>query len=211
MLATGLRWGLLGLALLVLIVLPFLLFEKEIAAFVDRLLSGRSLVALGLIVVATLALDVMLPVPSSVVSVAAGASLGFIGGTFVAWLGMTIGCLLGYWIGATGGSAVIRRILGEAELERAANITGSVGMASLVVTRAVPVLAEAATLAAGAAGFPLPSFLAAVSLANLGIAAAYAAIGAFALDANSFLLAFAGAVAIPVIGWVAHQLWARRA
>ena len=49
---------------------------------------------------ALLALDVFLPVPSSIVSTGAGVLLGFWTGAAVIWIGMTLGCVIGYVFGA---------------------------------------------------------------------------------------------------------------
>ena len=195
------RWTFLLGILLVLIIGPFLIFESAISSQASQLLESEFAPALTSVLIAiSLALDVLLPIPSSLVSTASGALLGFVGGTLVCWVGMSLGCLLGYWIGATGGTTVIQRLLGERELEKAADLAQRIGLSALVMARAVPVLAEASTIAAGAARIPWREFVLVTSLANLGIAAVYAAIGAYALDINSFLLAFAGAIAIPALG-----------
>ncbi|MEZ5395647.1 MAG: hypothetical protein R2724_22920 [Bryobacterales bacterium] len=46
---------------------------------------------------------------------------------------------------------------------------------------------------------PLGRFVLLTALSNLAIALVYAAVGAYALEANSFLLAFAGAIVLPGI------------
>ncbi|MCF3973982.1 3-dehydroquinate synthase [Paracoccus sp. EGI L200073] len=198
----ALRWALILVALLIALIIPFLVFEEPIERLALRLLAEPpGPAAMTAVIGGALAFDVILPVPSSLVNAAGGAVLGFALGTLVCWLGMTLGCLFGYWIGATGGTALIRRLMGEAELARAENLALRVGGSALVVMRAAPVLAEASTLAAGAARYPLGRFILLTSLANLGIAAAYAGVGAYALSANSFLLAFAGAVGIPALAY----------
>lgn len=205
-----LRWTFLIVVLVTVIVLPFVLLADQIEILVNSAivgLPGRAM--LGALVGSALALDVILPVPSSLVSAAAGASLGFVVGALVCWIGMTLGCLFGYWIGATGGTALIRRLMGEAELARAENLAVRIGGAALVVMRAAPVLAEASTVAAGAARYPFGQFVLLTSLANLGIVAAYAGIGAYAWSTNSFLLAFAGAVGIPLLAYTGLRATAR--
>jgi len=196
------KWAFLFILLMTAIVLPFVLLQEQIEALIysaiESIPGGAVLAAL---IGGALTLDVILPVPSSFVNAMAGATLGFVVGTLVCWVGMTLGCLFGYWIGATGGTALIRRLMGAAELERAEKLAVRMGGPALVVMRAAPVLAEASTLAAGAARYPLRQFFLLTSLANLGIAAAYSGIGAYAWSTNSFLLAFVGAVGIPVLAF----------
>ena len=71
------------------------------------------------------------------------------------------------------------------------------------------ILAEAAVLFAGMGKMPFTRFILLSTLANLGVSAAYAAIGAFAAGVNSFLLAFAGAMLLPLLAyciqWFAHR------
>lgn len=209
--SSPIKWVLLSVLLVAVIILPFVLFEKQIEVLVNSaIMNFPGGPILAILVGSALALDVILPVPSSFVSAVAGATFGFLVGTLVCWVGMTLGCLFGYWIGATGGTALIRRFLGDLELRRAERLAVRMGGSALVVLRAVPVLAEASTLASGAAGYPLGRFILLTSSANLGIAAAYSGVGAYAWSANSFLLAFTGAIGIPVIayaGMLAFSRW----
>ncbi|MEM9522825.1 MAG: 3-dehydroquinate synthase [Pseudomonadota bacterium] len=200
--STLLRWMLLFVLLVFALILPFALLEAQIERLSVRIIDAApGAPQLTAMIVGALALDVILPVPSSLVNTVAGATLGFAIGTLVCWIGMTLGCLFGYWIGSTGGTALIRRFLGERELQRAARLAGRLGGPTLVVMRAVPVLAEASAIAAGAARYPIARFLAVTCTANLGIVMAYAGIGAYAWSANSFPLAVAGAIVIPILAY----------
>lgn len=192
------------------IVLPFVLFEKKIESLVNFAIGAHpSEPVLAALIGGALILDVFLPVPSSLVNTLAGVSLGFVVGTLVCWAGMTLGCLFGYWIGATGGTALIRRLMGEAELAHAERLAVRRGGLALVVMRAAPVLAEASVIAAGAVRYPLGPFIALTSMANLGIAAAYAGVGTYAWSNNSFLAAFAGAVGIPILAYAGMRAISR--
>jgi len=153
-----------------------------------------------------LASDVVLPIPSSVVSAGAGMLLGFSRGVAVVWLGMTASCLIGYLIGASSADAA-RRFVGRDGLIRASALAESYGDLMLVVSRPVPVLAEASVIFAGVVRTPFRRFLAMTSAANLGVAAGYAAIGAFSMRVESLLLAFAGAIAVPGLAMLVARLW----
>ena len=67
--------------------------------------------------------------------------------------------------------------------------------------RAVPVLAETSLLAAGMVRMPMGRFLPAMMLSNAGVALVYAWIGAQSAEWDSFLLAVAGSIAVPALGW----------
>jgi uncharacterized membrane protein YdjX (TVP38/TMEM64 family) len=209
---TGVRWTLLALAAAAVLIFPYLALESRLDGW------GRALLAAGqahrliaaVLIVGLLAGDVLLPVPSSAVNALAGLLFGWVVGAALIWLGLSLGCLLGYALGARGARPLARWMVGDADLERAVARFGPAAAATLVLTRAVPVLAEAGTLAAGAAGLPLGRYLGVTSLANAGVAIVYAGVGAAALSANSFLLAFLAAAGLPALAWGVWRLAGRR-
>lgn len=194
------RWMLLSAVLLAIILVPFAVAGARMDAWsvaqLQALAERRMLVAM--LVVALLAGDVLLPVPSSIVATAAGATLGFAGGALATTAGMVAGCALAYAAGRWAGAPAAARLVGAGEAARLHGLARRHGDWALVLARAVPVLAEASTLLAGAACMPFGRFLAVTTAANLGIAAVYAAVGAFAASVQSFLLAVAGAVLVPL-------------
>ncbi len=193
------RWALLWVIVIGLVLIPFFLFEEEFNAWAAQLTGGgvpRALAAAA--IAALLASDVLLPVPSSIVSTGAGVLLGFVTGTAVVWGGMMVGCVIAYALGARAAGAA-RRLVGAESLRRAEALAARHGAWAIVICRPVPVLAEASTIVAGLVHAPLRPFLALTAMANLGIAAGYAAVGAFAMRVESFLLAFAGALLIPAL------------
>lgn len=191
------RWALLLALTLAAILIPFFLWGEPLEQWIRTLLeSGSARWTVAAALAGLLALDIVLPVPSSLVSTAAGALLGFAGGVLTSWIGMTAGCLLGYWL-AAGSKG--ERLLGEVEVARLRRTQERFGDWMLIVFRAVPVLAEASVIFAGLTRVPLRRFLLITATSNLGISIAYSATGAFFARRESFLLAFAGAIAIPAL------------
>ena len=185
-----------ALFLLAAILIPFVIWEDAILTWTTRATHepGNAL-AVAAAIAALLAADIVLPIPSSLVSTAAGALLGFLPGTLTSWAGMTIGSLAGYALGKTSAP----RWLGVGDRRRLESARDRYGDWIVIVLRPVPVLAEASCVFAGASNMPLGRFAMLASLANLGISIAYAAAGAFAASRESFLLAFALAIAIPAV------------
>lgn len=206
------RWLLLIVLLLAAILVPFLLFERPIGAFLGAVFdAARGHPWMGAaVIVGLLAGDVVLPVPSSLVSAFAGAAYSWAAGAAIIWVGMVLGCLVAYGLGSSAGRFLALPVVGEAELARANRLFANAGPAMLIVARAVPVLAEASALAAGAARMPFVPFLAATSVANAGIAVAYAATGAAAASSGSFLIVFIGLAAVPAIGWAVWRVLRHR-
>jgi uncharacterized membrane protein YdjX (TVP38/TMEM64 family) len=193
------RWALVWIVLIVLVLVPFFLFEDQFNAFAESVTRGdtaRWLAATSIF--ALLVLDVILPVPSSIVSTASGVLLGFWQGAAVVWLGMMGACLFGYALGSRA-TGVARRFVGDDGLIRAERLASRYGDWTILVCRPVPVLAEASVIFAGIIRAPFPRFAWLTAASNLGIALGYAAFGAFSMRVDSFLLAFIGALVIPGI------------
>lgn len=205
-----LRWAVLWVILIAIVLLPFLLFERQFEQLATWLAQGNaSGWATAAAIGALLALDVFLPVPSSIVSTGAGVLLGFWKGTLVIWIGMNLGCAIGYLFGAYA-AAPARRLVGSDGLARAGKVMDQYGPWAIAVCRPIPVLAESSVVFAGLVKSPLAPFLWLTTLADLGIALAYAAVGAFSMRAGSFLLTFAGAIALPGLALLAGKMWLGR-
>lgn len=195
-------WGWVGFCglLLAAILVPFALFGEQLEGASQHLLQGPLPTwQAGLLLGALLAGDIVLPLPSSVLNTAAGALVGFWGGVACSWAGMMVGSVVGYLLGARAGAAALQRLAGEAELARVARAAERYGHWFLLLFRGVPVLAEASVVFAGLSRVPWRRFLALCALANLAISASYAAVGAYALEARSFLWLFAGLVLLPAL------------
>ncbi len=201
------RWFVIILTVVLLILVPFVLFEEYFNGLAERIARGegsRWSVALG--IATLLGADVLLPVPSSLVSAAGGVLLGFWKGTATVWVGMSVSCLIGYLIGARSSRAA-RRFVGDAGLARASALASRFGDFAIVVCRPVPVLAEATVILAGIVRAPISRVLTLSMAANLGVAAGYAAIGAFSMRMDSFLLAFVGSLVVPGVALLAGKVW----
>lgn len=201
------RWAALIGLLFALVIIPFLVLARQFEQLGTWLAEGHaSGWASAATIAALLAFDVFLPVPSSIVSTGAGVLLGFWRGAAVIWIGMTIGCAIGYAFGARAAAAA-RRLVGADSLARAATVMERYGPLALVVCRPIPVLAEASVVFGGLVRTPVVPFIGLTMLSNLGIAIAYAAVGAFSMRAHSFVLTFLGALALPGLAMIGGKLW----
>ncbi len=205
-----LRWVVLWTILIAVVLVPFLIFERQFEQLATWLAAGNaSGWATAGAIGALLAFDVFLPVPSSIVSTGAGVLLGFWKGALVIWIGMNVGCAIGYLFGAYA-AAPARRLVGANGLARAGKVMDRYGTWALVICRPIPVLAESSVVFAGLVRSPVAPFVWLTVLADLGIALAYAAVGAFSMRAGSFLLTFAGAMALPGVAILAGRIWLGR-
>ena len=199
--AHGTTWRWVWLAGLVLcaIIVPFILFGAQLDAWTGRFLeqaAGHRLPA-ALVLGGLLATDILLPVPSSIVSTACGVLLGFAPGTLVSAAGMTVSCLAGYGLGAVFGRPLAVRMVGAQGLAEAQRLNRRWGEWMIIATRPVPVLAEAGVLFVATVRMPFGRFLLLSTLSNLAISLVYAAVGAYAADIHTFLPACLASIGVP--------------
>jgi uncharacterized membrane protein YdjX (TVP38/TMEM64 family) len=177
------------------VVVPFVLFGDAVDAAFARwrpaAAGNRPLAALVLI--ALLVADIVIPVPSSLVSTVCGAVLGFVGGLLTSFAGMTLSAVAGYGLGRWASGRALRWLGGD-EAATLTRLQARFGIGFLVAMRPVPVLAEASALFAGLTKQPFLPALAALLVGNLGVSAVYAAVGAWGGEREEFLGAFGVAI-----------------
>ncbi len=126
--------------------------------------------------------------------------LGFIKGTLTSTIGMTISCVIGYYVGLKAGRPTIGKFVGEEELARLERLTDRFRYWAIAMTRSLPVLGEAAVIFAGMSRMPIRRFMLVSELSTLGLSAVYAAAGAFSANLDSFLIAFLVSIGISALG-----------
>jgi len=194
-----LKWVLLVVVLLAIVLVPFFVAGSAIESwtknFIDTAAAHPWLCAV--VLGGLLASDILLPIPSSIVSTGCGLLLGVTLGTAVSLLGMTISCILGYWLGRGCGRTLAVRLVSSDDLDRFQSVHARFEDWAVVISRPVPVLAEVSVLFAGLSRMPAARFFLLSTLANVGVSLGYALVGAYASSANAFYVAFAGAMLLP--------------
>jgi uncharacterized membrane protein YdjX (TVP38/TMEM64 family) len=184
-------------------VIPFALFGEQSEAWIQQHLLADDISAGGLqqvaIVILVLASDILLPVPSSAVLTFAGAKLGLITGTLAGALGLTASCLLGYWLGSRFGMPLVKRLTSTQQFNAARRQIDRRGPWMLLVSRALPVVAEACVLVAGVYRMPRRVFFTAVLIANFVLALSFCVLGLYAADGGWFLPAMLVSVILPCL------------
>lgn len=207
-------WGLLTAAVLAAALVPFFLFGQGIENWTKSFIAtaGRHRLVTAAVLGGLLAADIVLPVPSSIVSTAAGLLLGLFAGAVVSFAGMSVSCVAGYALGRWFSRSLGPRLLGAAELEKLRLLGERFGDWVVVVTRPVPVLAEAAVFFAGTGRMKFPRFCLMCAASNLAISLVYAATGSFSsgrlaggAGIEAFLLAFGGSVCLPGLMMLAFR------
>jgi uncharacterized membrane protein YdjX (TVP38/TMEM64 family) len=90
-------------------IVPFLwLGESFEQSLLEALRQPRSPGVVSAWVIGLLAADMFLPVPSSAVITYAGGILGIVWGTLVAWVGLSVGAVGGFWLARRFGEPLAR-------------------------------------------------------------------------------------------------------
>jgi membrane protein DedA with SNARE-associated domain len=165
----------------------------------ERWLSaqGGDALRFGATGAALLALDVLLPIPSSVLGALLGGRLGFVPGALWAFSGLFVGQCFGYALG---------RLLPARFASQLPVAADGMSAAVVLVSRPVPVLAEAVAIAAGVERMPLRRYLVAGGLGNAAYALAMAGSGAALLPEGLAGPGLAPPMLLPVAAWL---LWQR--
>ncbi|HEX2879634.1 MAG TPA: VTT domain-containing protein, partial [Polyangiaceae bacterium] len=135
-------------------------------------------------------------IPSSIVGALLGARLGFGGGFAAGLVGLCLGNAVGYWLGRL----VPQRF--------AVELPQTPSSVALFVSRPVPVLAEAAVLAAGVGRMPFGRVVFATGLGNAIYAALLAGSGAAWLPEDWLGFGLLVPFGLPVLAWLSWR-WLR--
>jgi 3-dehydroquinate synthase len=192
------------------VIASFVLFEQQIQNFLSHLehflpSTPAQMLTLAVLLIGLLALDVVLPVPSSMVALFAVATLGSVGGYLVIFIGLCLGAGLGYALGA-GYFRLLSSRLGLHQ-RQPGQLAYRLGTLSLICLRGVPVLAETSVVAAGMQRYPLRAFILVTTLANAGLALAYSAIGSFLVAQNALLVTLLAGMVLPALFIAGYSLF----
>ena len=131
-------------------VLPFVLFGGQFEDWLQAVAEDPPSIPVTMaLVIGLLSTDILLPIPSSVISTLSGWQLGWWLGTLATWIGMNLGAIIGFAMARRWGKPFAVWFSKEEDLERMRIVSDRYGPFVLVLTRAMPVFAEATVLIAG--------------------------------------------------------------
>ena len=195
-------YGLLMLAMSVVFLGLFGLVETmQVPLLTDPeewLTQGKLLAAVvgcGLLV-----LDIVLPVPASLVMVAHGAVFGIVVGTVLSLVGGLAAAAVGFALGRWG-SRWLERLVTADERRQADLWLRRWGDLAVVASRPLPILAESVTLLAGTSSMTWSRFLLASLVGYIPAALLYAITGATAARLDSTILIFTLVLTVAGLFW----------
>lgn len=157
-------------------------------------------------VIGLLAIDIFIPVPSSIVMVLSGAVFGVWWGSLLAFMGSVGGEWLGFELARRYGSSWFSRFIGsEDERDRLDRILATHGVAAIAITRALPVVMETMSVVAGLSSMPRKTFLIASAIGTAPIVVIYAYAGAVSRSSGSVVPAVVILIAVAAGGWTWYR------
>lgn len=156
--------------------------------------------------VTLLVVDAFVPVPSSVVMVALGATFGLAGGIALSVLGSVGGFALAYLVGRRARGTLAGAVR-EDDLTRGSALIRRWGLLAILASRPVPLVAETVAISAGAFGLrPTPALVAAVAGAA-GPAVVFSYAGWRGASTGDGFVLFAIVVGASAVLWLAGRRW----
>jgi uncharacterized membrane protein YdjX (TVP38/TMEM64 family) len=193
--------------------IPFLLLGHWLEPWIEAQLSDVSASAnpwwTAVAIVLGLAVDILLPIPSSVLLVFAGRSFGGWSGAAVGWLGLNLSAAFGFWGSRRFGQPIVERFSSSADVGGFESIDARIGWWSLVACRPLPILAEASVIFAGLSEMRARRFWPPIIFANGIIAALYAMLGDYAARQQWFSAAVIASMVLPLLFIVVWR-WRQR-
>ncbi|GBL26390.1 uncharacterized membrane protein YngC [Verrucomicrobiota bacterium] len=157
--------------------------------------------------VGLLVADIALPIPSTIVMSALGATYGFWVGSLLSILGSMLAGLTAYGLARWAGRPAAIWIAGEDGLVRTEELFARGGAWLVLTSRWLPILPEAVACLAGLARMPFRTFFWALTVGSVPLGLTFAWIGTLTEDREGLALALSAG--LPIGAWLLSQRWRR--
>ncbi len=202
------RWIKLAAVVAAAIVLSKLLIENVLGYSLEGIVEAwvtRAGAGSAVTVVTLLAVDLFLPVPSSLVMILSGAAFGVWWGAALSLIGSIGGEWLGFELVRHYGRPLSRRMVTDDEIRTLDRVFARHGVAAIAITRALPVVMETMSVVAGMSRMSRASFLVSSLLGTMPIVVIYAYAGAVSRETGSLVPAVIILIAVAGAGWIWYR------
>ncbi len=202
----------------VLLFLGLYLFLKDWALLdPDRIHDGlkemqetdHGQVWVALMIIGFLGMDLLLPIPSSLLMALSGLFYGAAVGTLVCFTGSMLTVTLGFGACRLGGHRIVQAITGKEELAKAGLWFERYGIMAIVISRPVPMLTEALSCLAGISDMRKRTFFTASAIGHFPVCLFYSYIGSKGNFENPWQVV-AASLLIPAIFLFVYKSWQRK-
>jgi 3-dehydroquinate synthase len=154
--------------------------------------------------------DLVLPIPSSLVMILSGAAFGVWWGALLSLTGSIGGEWLGFELVRRYGRRASRRLVADEDVDRMQHFFARHGVIAVALTRALPVVMETMSVVAGLSGMGRGAFLRASLLGTTPIVFVYAYAGAASRQLGTVVPAIVILIAITGLAWIWYRSRATR-
>ena len=184
--------------------------EPQIESWLSTVAPNTSKWPIGVAIIAGLAIDILLPVPSSALLTFAGRCFGGWAGAAVGWVGLNISAAIGFYASRYFRQPMVDRFSSKEDVEDFEWLDEAAGWWSLVACRPLPILAEASVIFAGLSRMSAGRFWPPVIIANGVIASLYGLLGDYAQKQQWFGTAILASMIFPIMFVILFRLWQSR-
>ncbi len=189
--------------ILVLVVFSYLIFhqlDEELLLLLAHL-ENRPIL-FSILNISLLSLDAILPIPSSILMFLNGKVFGILAGTILSILGATLGNLLAYQIGYHSNKIIYK---GE-HYKLSQNLLSNWGIGSIMITRAIPVIAECVMMYAGLQKRKLKPIMTYAIIGYIPVCFVYSLLGSLMFETKGFFLALVSTIVFSLVVMYAISL-----
>jgi uncharacterized membrane protein YdjX (TVP38/TMEM64 family) len=179
----------------------FILFKEADLSFEGLLYTRTSKWLLALISLVVLGVDVVLPVPSSVVMISNGVLFGALWGGLLSIAGGMISAATGYYIGAKS-KRLAAKFTGPDDEAQAKSFLEKYGYAAIIASRPVPVLAESVAVISGTLALSFRKVMLNSAIGLVPVSFVYSFTGAYSTSLDSAFWAFALNLGAAALLWL---------
>ncbi|KAA5542342.1 TVP38/TMEM64 family protein [Adhaeribacter rhizoryzae] len=170
-----------------LVITTFLLFEEVEHWITAHVHSGQSKATYTLLSFSFMALDTLLPVPSSLLMILNGKILGPFFGTLLSLVSSLLASVFGFYLGRSA-NPYFDKFFAAQDKAYSNNLFQKFGNLTITISKALPVLSEAISFVAGTTAMPFKTFLLYSAIGHFVVAVGYAYLGSFSNEINSGLV-----------------------
>ncbi len=213
MLGRGSKSVRLVLGVLLFFIITYGLFSLLLGDSLENRLSDLPATWLGAgIIAALLILDILIPVPASLVMVMSGILFGGLVGGLVAVLGAVTGAVIHFLISRRVGRVGVAQWLGQKEYEKFSTKMQAYGSVLIVMSRMVPLLMEAASALAGISKMRLKRFVVLNVVGFVPVAFFYSIAGAYYRhEPENIVLILGVGFLVPLLIWLLiTRVWPKK-
>jgi 3-dehydroquinate synthase len=198
------NWRFLPLILFTVFLMIFIIFELSglltLEDAKDWVISFDSLA--GLVIILMLIIDLVIPVPSSVLMTLAGSLYGFFWGVLIGTLGSLLASITGFCLTRYIGKRKALTFIDESEQKSMNKWFTQWGEGILILSRMVPMLTETMSCFAGLTGISFSRFLSIIIIGTIPVTVYYSYFGSHLHSVSEWSFPLAVGVIIPGILWI---------